>query len=244
MAHDLASLDAPFATLSAFDWGADPAFLKAIDAAVVAAHADAALRADLEKRLTGILTAASTRAAKEYACRKLAVIGTAASVPALAALLPQKDHSHMARFALERIAGPEAGDALRRAFAAVDGELKLGMLSSLAARHDAASVPLITPLLSQPEPMAVAAAVALGSIRGSAAAQALATASGTGSPATARAIADARLACAEGLLAAGDRTAALAAYRAIADTATAAVAKPILLAAQRGILACLDTSSS
>lgn len=247
-AFDLASLDAPFTALSTFDWGADAAFLKAIDAAVVAAHADAAVRNALEKKLTAILATQSSRAAKEYACRKLAVIGTAASVPALAALLPQKDHSHMARFALERIGDPAAADALRQAFTMVNGDLKLGMLSSLAARRDVASVPMIAALLSQPEPAATAAAAALGTIRGDAASRALATAAAPGSRATARAIADARLACAEGLLAAGDRTAAAAAYRAIADSVVAGGAtepsiKPILLAAKRGLLACLDTTS-
>lgn len=244
MAYDLASLDAPFAALAAYDWGADSGFLKTIDAAVVAAHADAGLRADLEKRLTAILAAGSSRAAKEYACRKLAMIGTAASVPALAAILPQKDHSHMARFALERIGGPEAGDALRKAFASVDGELKLGMISSLAARRDAASVPLLVPLLAADENSAVAAARALGAIQGDAATRALADKFGTGSKATARAIADAWLSCAEGMLAAGNRTAAVAAYRAIADrAATEPSFKPIFLAAKRGILASIDNVS-
>ncbi len=42
------------------------------------------------------------------------VIGTAESVPALAALLPDKDLSHMARYALERIPAPGSGPGAAR----------------------------------------------------------------------------------------------------------------------------------
>ena len=43
MPFDTTTLDSPFAALAAFDWGADAAPLGVIDAAVVAAHGDAAL---------------------------------------------------------------------------------------------------------------------------------------------------------------------------------------------------------
>ena len=73
-------------------------------------------------------------------CRKLTIVGTAASVPALAGLLGDKDHSHMARYALERIPAPEAGQALREALARLSGNLKIGVISSLGLRRDAAAV--------------------------------------------------------------------------------------------------------
>ena len=92
MAYDLTTLDAPFAALKAFDWGADAAAFQPIDAAVIAAHTDADLRAALESRFALLLADDSSRAAKEYVCRKLAMIGTAASVPGLAALLPNPTH--------------------------------------------------------------------------------------------------------------------------------------------------------
>ena len=50
---------------------------------------------------------------KQTACRALRIKGTAASVPALAALLPDEKLSHMARYALESMPYPEAGQALR-----------------------------------------------------------------------------------------------------------------------------------
>ena len=70
---------------------------------------------DLENRLIAALNGELSRDAHDYVCRKLAIVGTAAAVPALAGLLGNKATSHMARFALERITAPEAGHALRDA---------------------------------------------------------------------------------------------------------------------------------
>lgn len=246
MAYDPASLDAPFAALKSYDWGGDAAAFQPIDAAVVAAHADTGLRTALEARLAALLGEGTSRAAKEYICRKLSLIGTAASVPALAALLPQKEHSHMARFALERIGAPEAAAALRKAAETVDDDLKIGMVSSLAGRGDTAAVPLLTGLLKSGSRVAVAAAEALGRLANPEAAQALGAAGAASDPGLAAAIVDARLACAEALLRQGKRAEALALYKAIEATTaggTAPAAKNAAVAVTRGILACLDTSS-
>jgi len=246
MASDPASLDTSFATLRGYDWGADAAALQPIDAAVIAAHGDAAARADLEERLVALLGGGTSRAAKEYVCRKLSLIGTAAAVPALANLLPDKEHSHMARFALERIAAPEAAAALRKALATVQGDLKIGMISSLAGRGDVASVPALAALLASEPRTAAAAAAALGRIGSAEAAQALAAAD-SADQAVRAAVVDARLSCAEAQLRQGKRQEALATYKALADAAaadTSPAAKAGRLAATRGILACLDTAAS
>ncbi len=246
MAYDSASLDKPFETLKAFDWGGDTAAFEPIDAAVVAAHADPALRADLEKRLAALLTAGTSRAAKEYVCRKLSLIGTAASVPTLAALLPDTDNSHMARFALERINAAEAGAALRQALGTVQGDLKIGVISSLAGRGDTACVQQLAALLGGDSRTAVAAADALGRLHTPEAVQALAAASSVSDKAAAAAIVDARLACAESLLQQGKRGEATAIYQSLAAAAaadTSPAGKSIRLAANRGILACLDTTT-
>lgn len=242
---DTTSLDAAFAALQAFDWSADTGFAKTIDAAVVAAHGDAAARADLERRFVAILTADTSRAAKEYACRRLVPLGTAAAVPALAALLPLPDHSHMARCPLERIAAPAAGQALRDALASLHGDLAIGMMASLGARGEDASVPALAKRLGAAGPEGMAAALALGRIGSPAAAAALAEADAFGGGPRADAVADARLACAERLLAGGDAAAAATAYRALAAGAAGKpTARRIELAATRGLLACLDRSAS
>ena len=245
MAFDLSTLGAPFTALVTYDWGADEAPLTTIDRAVIAAHADQALRADLEKRLQAILGSGSSRAAKDYACRKLMLIGTAMSVPALAALLGDEDNSHMARFALERIDAAEAGAALRAALEAVQGELKIGMISSLASRRDTAAVPALAKLLAGDASIATAAAEALGTIGTPEALAALAAADTAATGGLGGAVVDARLACAEQMLAAGKRAEARAVYQALSDaTRGKLAAKHVELAATRGILACLDTSKA
>ena len=58
--------------------------------------------------------AAPADAAKDFACRQLSLIATTGSVPTFAALLADKDLSHMARYVLcRRIPGPEPVTALR-----------------------------------------------------------------------------------------------------------------------------------
>ena len=246
MAFDSTTLDAPFTALAAFDWGADAAPLATIDAAVVAAHGDPVLTADLEKRLCGVVSGAAPRAAKEYACRKLSMIGTAASVPALAARLGDADDSHMARFALERIPAPDAADALRQALVGVRGELVVGMISSLANRRDAASVKSLAGLLAGEPPIAAAAASALGRIATPEAAAALAEA--RPQPGVAAAVLDARIACADALLAAGDRVTAKPIYAAVAaavgDAPKTRRDRALRVAATSGMLACLDDTAT
>lgn len=242
MAIDPASLDAPFAALAAFDWGGDAKTLTPIDAAVVAAHGDTALTAELEQRLAAVLGSQASRAAKQYVCRKLSLIGTAASVPALAALLADKDLSHMARFALERYAAPEATDMLRTALGSVEGDLKIGMLSSLASKRDAASVPAIAALVTGDSAVASAAAEALGLIATPEAAAALAAAQASG--VAAEAVVDARLACAEALVKAGRKAEARVIYeaasKAVGDAPTTRRGRAVRMACQRGLFAAME----
>jgi len=247
MSSDRIWLDDGFKALAAFDWGADAAPLATIDAAVVACHGQESLTSDLEKRFGAIVGGKASRAAKEYACRKLALIGTAASVPVLAPLLADPIESHMARFALERIPAPAAGDALRQALGAARGDLAIGMISSLANRRDAASVPALGALLGGDPKTAAAAAAALGRIATPEAATALAAAPPAAGP-VADAVIDARLACADAMLAAGDRAAAKAIYQALAAASGATPrthrGRAVRVAAKSGLLACLDETVS
>ena len=140
-------LDQAFEALSKFDWGQDTKLLAPINEAIVATHGDAAKRKELEERLVAALKTELPLDARQFVCRKLMVIGTAACVPALAALLPEKQLSHMARFALERITAPEAAAALRDA---------LPKLSDAAGSE-------VTGTIGDPEPlMAIEDAVNLG----------------------------------------------------------------------------------
>jgi len=228
-------LDQAFEALKTYDWGTDRKLLNPIDDAVVAAHDDAAARKELETRLAAQLNTDISRDAKDFVCRKLMFIGTPASVPALAELLPQEENSHMARYALERIPAPKAAAALRDALPKLNGKLKIGVIGSLGVRKDRASVPALAALLTDSDQAIVrAAALALGDIGTKKAAEALAKAKPTALEAK-RAAADASLLCAETLLAKGRKAIALVVYKQLARPDQP---KHVRLAATRGMLAC------
>jgi HEAT repeat protein len=228
-------LDQAFETLKTYDWGTDRKPLEEIDAAVIASHNDAAARTDLENRLAAVLKSNVSRDAKDFACRKLMIIGTAASVPTLASLLSDQDLAHMARFALERIPALEAAQALREALPKLNGSLKIGAISSLGVRRDGESVAPLAKLLTDSDPaVARAAAFALGDIRTSNAAKALSNAK-SASTEVKPAVTDASLYCAEGLLAEGKKDEALAMFKAYVGEDHP---KHVRLAATKGMLAC------
>ncbi|HEY2882419.1 MAG TPA: HEAT repeat domain-containing protein [Pirellulales bacterium] len=228
-------LDQAFESLKTYDWGTDRKPLAEIDNAVIVSHGEEAARKDLENRLAAVLKSDVSRDAKDFACRKLMIIGTAASVPTLAELLPDKDLAHMARFALERIPAPEAAQALRNALPKLNGPLKIGVIGSLGVRRDTESVASLARLLSDSDAaIARAAAFALGDIRTSEAAAAL-SAMQSASSEVKPAVTDASLFCAEGLLADGKKGEALAVFKAYAGEGQP---KHVRLAATKGMLAC------
>ena len=230
-------LDQAFQALQNYQWGDDRGALDPIDEAIVATQHHAAGRKDLEDRMIGVLKSDATRNGKDYVCRKLKVIGTKASVPALAAMLSDADHAHMARYALESMPNSAAGKALRDALPKLTGELKIGVIGSLGVRQDQQSVPALAALVADGDAaVAKSAARALAAIRTAEAAQRLANVEPN--PAAAHAATDASLACAESLLAAGEKASALIIYKRIAQGKPP---KHVKLAATRGMLACAGT---
>jgi HEAT repeat protein len=227
-------LDKAFEALKTYDWGMDPNVLQPIDEAIITTHGDAAARKELETRLIAVLKTEVPQAAKDAVCRALKTIGTAASVPALAALLADEKLSHMARYALERIAAPEAGQALHAALPKVKGKLKIGMISSLGVRGEEASIAPLQALLGDSDAaVAQAAAYALGAIGSLGAAKVLVTAKP--SAGTKAAVADSSMACAENLLAVGNKAAAKATYEKLLGGSPSKMVKN---AATLGVQAC------
>ena len=232
---DRAAVDAAFDALKTYDWGTDRNVLNPIDEAVVVTHGDAAARGDLEKRLVRVLESGTSRSAKDFVCRTLRTIGTADSVPALAILLPDKDLSHMARYALQSVPAPEAAVALRDALPNVSGKLKVGVIGSLGVRRDAGSVDaLVGALAASDAAVACAAAHALAAIGNPAAGLALSKRAKKAPEPVKSAITDACLACAERLLADGSKTESLVLYQSLNRQDQP---KHVRLAAKRGLLA-------
>lgn len=227
-------LEKEFEAYQTYDWGVDPKVLAPVDEAIMASRGDAAARKELEAKIAAVLAGSAPRAAKDYACRQLRTIGTAAAVPALAALLADGELSHMARYALERIPDAAAGQALRDALPKTKGGLKIGLIGSLGVRGEADSVTPLAKLLTDADAaVAASAALALGTIGSPEAGQALASA--TSSPGTKDALADASLRCAEALVAAGNKSEAKATYERLLKGAPS---EPVQRAAELGVQAC------
>jgi HEAT repeat protein len=225
-------LEQAFEALKTYDFGVDRHVLDPIDEAAVTTRNDPAARKDLESRLLVVLQSNAPRDARDYVCRQLRMIGTAASVPALEALLPDPDMSHMARYALERIPDSQAGKALEHQLPKLNGQLKIGVISSLGTRGQGVS--LLRPLLQDSdEAIARSAAIALGRIASADASKALASAKPR--PALAVVFADASMSCAEKSLATGHAKEAKATYQRLLKNNPPEL---IRLAAERGLKAC------
>jgi HEAT repeat protein len=237
---DTAAVDKAFETLKTYDWGADRTALDPIDQAVIDTAGDTAARAQLEARLIGVLNSDASRSAKDYVCRTLRTIGTAQSVPSLAALLSDGDLAHMARYALERNPAAEAGAALRDALPKLDGALQVGVMGSLGVRRDAASVPAVAGLLgSSDKTVAATAARTLGLVGTAEAAQALSEAAKKATADAKLAVTDACLICAEGLLAQGIKPQAIEMYKSLSGDDQPS---HVRVAAQHGMLSAMRKS--
>lgn len=226
-----------FEALKKYDWGTDLGALEPIDNATVALRGTSNADPELESQLLAALKGKLSRDAHDYVCRKLAIVGTAASVPTLAALLGAQPTSHMARYALERINVPQAGESLRNALKTTQGKQKIGVITSLGARRDGEAVGALANLLADSDRgISRAAALALGTIGTNEAAEALQKArqSGIGDK---QAVIDGLLSCAESMLHDGKRTEARAIYESMSGDGDSRL---IRLAATRGLLACAD----
>lgn len=229
------ALDNAFDALREYDWGGNRGALRPIDDAVTAAGKDAEAAQALEARLSAVLGEEVSYAAKDFACRKLSLVGSAASVPALAELLPDEKLSHMARYALERMPCDEAVAAMRKAMGETKGLVKVGIINSLGARRDQDSVGELGKLLGDSDPqIAAAAAAALGSIGTVESAKALEGFLDRAPEALKSDAAHAYLLSADRLLADGNRMQALLIYRKLA---TGDVPRQVKVAATRGMLA-------
>lgn len=227
-------LEQAFDALKTYDWGVDRHVLDPIDEAVVKTRNDPAARKEIESKLLAVLQSNTPRDAKDYACRQLRTMGTAASVPVLEKLLADAELSHMARYALERIPEPQAGQALERQLRKLSGNLKVGVISSIGTRGQATSVAALRPLLKDPDDaVARAAAVALGRIGSVEANKALASATPHG--ALVAVFADASLCCAEKLVAASQTREAKATYERLLKNQPSDLVRQ---AAERGLNAC------
>jgi len=187
-----------------------------------------------ESKLIAVLTSDAPPQDKAITCKQLAIYGSKDAVPALAALLPDKELASWARIALEAIPDPAADDALRQAMAKVQGRLLVGVINSIGVRRDAKAVDgLVQRLKDADAEVASASAVALGRIGGASAAKALEPLLAGAPPAVRPTIAEGCILCAERFLADGNREESVKLYDAVRK---ADVPKQRILEATRGAI--------
>ncbi|MCF7733548.1 MAG: HEAT repeat domain-containing protein, partial [Akkermansiaceae bacterium] len=166
-----------------------------------------------ETKLIAVLNSTADFNAKSDACRELAPIGTAAAVPALAALLADEKLAHMARYGLEPISDPAVDVALREALGKLKGHLQVGVIGSIGVRRDAQAVGALVGLLKDSDAeVQQAAARALGMLATAEAVTGLEAALAGAPPANQLALCEGLFRCAEARVAEGHAAPAIVIY--------------------------------
>jgi HEAT repeat protein len=205
-------LDAILKDLKTYDTS-DTGPAMRLHAYVFAHKDDPASRRATEAALVAFVQGAPAPAGLMAACRSLSLIGGPDAVPVLTELALKPETTDAARYALERIPGPEADRALLGALDRSVGAVRRGVVFSLGARRSAAAVPALARLVAGKDAALAADAIkALGRIGGPDAVQALVATFTKGGAALRSEAAAALLPAAGRMLAAGDRAGATALY--------------------------------
>jgi HEAT repeat protein len=171
---------------------------------VAMASKDDSARGRIEQSLIDTLAAATTYDAKDLLCRQLRTIGSAKSVPVLAAMLTDAETSHLARHALGRIDAPEAGAALQAAIERTNGKIQAGIINTLVKADYVSALPQFKRLVtSSDKDIAIASAKALAHFAGDDAVKTLQDARKSSPVDIQAALNDALLICAEKFTAEG-----------------------------------------
>jgi HEAT repeat protein len=155
-------------------------------------------------------------ALKDFLCRQLSVIGSARSVPVLAALLKDSKTAALAQYALVRISSPEADKVLIDHLETADAAVRIGLLTSLGLRKSPMAVDAAARFAADEHPgVAEAALSALGQIGTLEAAAALEKRADQVAPTLRPRLYDALLACAENASKTGQTARAASIFRTI-----------------------------
>jgi HEAT repeat protein len=194
-------------------------------------------RAEVAKALAGRLGPATPQLARVWLLRQLQLMGRAEAVPAVAALLDDKDAlvRESARRALQYNPSEEAAAALRAALdKAADTPWRVALINACSQRRDAAALPAILKALGdKDESVALAAIDGIGVLGGADAAKALAQARKTLPAKLLPYATDAYLKCADRMAKEGKKEEAVALYQAIY---TPSEPRAIQIAALRGLI--------
>ena len=191
---------------------------------------------EIEGMLIKVLEASdATFYAKQFACKMLRRMGSEACLPALETLLCDEKLSHMARWALQGLPSPKVNAILRTAAQELSGDLRIGIIGTLAQRGDREAVSIVAPWLESDDGLLVETCIkALGEIGGRDAAQALNQAQ---IPVSLQPLRDdSLLKCLDGWVANGGAEGAASVYERMAGDEEKLL--PTRVAAYRGLIAC------
>lgn len=122
--------------------GGDRTFASTVSRMVTSA--EPAQHAAMEQKLLEALASAElSGAARNFICRMLGLIGSAACVPAVAPLLHDHRTADVARVALDGIEDSRVDDAYRAALDSLTGSAKAGLIGSMGLRGDRQAVPAL-----------------------------------------------------------------------------------------------------
>ncbi len=135
----------PWTQCALLEYGGDRSYAWTVRERVIHTPAAESARAE-EQLLKSLATPGRTEAGLAFVCQMLAMVGSAKCVPALAPLLQDPKTTESARYALQHIAGPEAGAAFMAALGTLTGNAKAGLIGSIGVRGDTAAKPALTVL--------------------------------------------------------------------------------------------------
>lgn len=152
--------------IATYDFGQSRKALTSVEAEIRTASPEG-LNA-IEARMVDILKSKdATYAAKEFSCRMLRRIGTEKSIPVLEKALYDEQLTDMARFALQGLPSPQVDKAFRKAVQKLDGNCRIGVVGSIAARRDQGAVPILAQWVNcQDKALSEATVIALREIGG------------------------------------------------------------------------------
>lgn len=219
-------LDLILKDLQVYDFAAGVGAPMRLHAYVLARKDDPEARKEIQAVLLKFVQGSPAPGGLMAACRALRLIGGPAAVPVLAGLVLKTETTDPARYALERIPGAEADQALLAALDQTKGDVRRGVVFSLGERGNGAAVPALTRLAAGSDAVLAADAIkALGKIGGLETTKILTGLLGGSGPALKPEIASALLLAAERRLKAGRLATSEAAYDQIFAANASAVSR-------------------
>lgn len=157
-----ADLTAAVRAVSDYDFDRPRTKLVELERLINATHGNRTARMEIEKAMAELLNSQATLAAKQFVCKKLWIMGTDLSVPALAGLLhgPDPVLPEAACYALRSQESAIAAAAVRNALDRAQGVARVAIINLLGDKQDVASTSQLITLAASADALASDAAIA------------------------------------------------------------------------------------